>query len=674
MSLKGAVEEVIHGTQVRDPYRWLEDRNRAETKEWIRTQQDLCREYFDSCPGLSAIEQRVRDYLDVEVVDQPAQIGNRFFYRKRSIGQEQGAIYTRGISGGDERILVSPSPADRFMSVGIHRFAPNGSLVAYEVKHGGGDRKEIRFVDVSTGAVLPNRIPLGYARGLSFSQHGYFYCHENDSSADEHSIFYEPFDTAKEKTVVFRVPRSKASKLILSANQRWLGAILLHPEGSNVLTDFWVAPAMDRRPDWVQVFHSRPAPYSPLLCHDRILVLANTAAGNSRLIELSTQGEELGVFASECCASIQQITVMRDRIVVICQDHGITKLDALLLSGERTSPIDLPRGGTVQILPAYEQNAENFFYSFESFDIPPRIYQYHAQSNTSLLWYQRWPADRTRPSSVREATVPSKDGSRIPLTLVTSQGERTQNSPRPVVMTGYGGFGVTITPRFSVLAAILMEAGAVFALAHIRGGGEFGKAWHDGGCKRKRQTGFDDFIAAAEWMCGNGMTTPRQLGIFGGSHSGLLVGAALTQRPDLFGAVLCIAPLLDMVRYERFDQAAKWRMEYGAVGEPEDFQALLELSPYHRIVENADYPPTLFVTGDKDDRCNPAHTRKMAALLQERPAQTSPVIVDYCEERGHSPVLPLSLRIPALARRIAFFCRELHIAVPDGGFNEAPHS
>jgi prolyl oligopeptidase len=209
----------------------------------------------------------------------------------------------------------------------------------------------------------------------------------------------------------------------------------------------------------------------------------------------------------------------------------------------------------------------------------------------------------------------------------------------------------------------MMELGATLALPHIRGGGEFGTAWHDAGRARNRQTSIDDFISATEWLRSQDRTSAARLAIYGGSNSGLLVGAAMTQRPDLFRAVLCIAPLLDMVRYERFDQAAKWQSEYGSVENAEDFHALHAYSPYHHVQENVDYPATLFVCGDRDDRCNPAHVRKMAARLQEREGQSNPVLVDYSEERGHSPVLPLSVRVDALTRRLAFLCRELEMDV-----------
>jgi prolyl oligopeptidase len=444
----------------------------------------------------------------------------------------------------------------------------------------------------------------------------------------------------------------------------------LRPQGHDLVTDLWIRELHDKATDWVNLFQSRHAPYSPVFWRDRILVQVETRSGSSRLVELSQRGEELGVFVPEKEAPIQQIGLTRDRIFVAYLEHGATTIDAWTYSGQRADSVHLPQGGTVRLLPSPAQESDGLFYTFESFDVPPAIYQHHASTNTSVLWHQRGPTDRNRCSQAQEITVRSKDGEQIPLTLVSAERNDTRIGHRPVVMTSYGGFGAAITPQFSVLASILMEFGAVVALPHVRGGGEFGKGWHDAGRARNRQNSFDDFIAAAEWLSGQGTATERRLGVFGGSNSGLLVAAAMTQRPELFGAVLCIAPLLDMVRYESFDQAAKWRREYGTVEDEEDFKALYSYSPYHHVAEDVDYPSTLFVTGDGDDRCNPAHVRKMAARLQGRSAQNSPVIVDYSQKRGHSPVLPLSVRISALARRIEFLCRELRITIPEGGSDE----
>ncbi len=670
MPLTDPVEEIVHGATIRDPYRWLEDRNLPETEEWIRIEQRRCDRYFASCPDLAAAESRVREYLDVEVVDQPACFRDHYFYRRRSIAQEQGSICIREILSGEERILVDPSPEGRYTSAGIHRISADGALLAYEVKCGGEDRKEIRFVDASDGTLLPNSIPLGYGRGLAFSSNGYFYCQETDPRINEHRIHYQSFGSAGQGRDVFRVPLTRGSRLILTANAHWLGALWLHPEGPEVLRDFWIADLVDGTPDWIEVFRNKDAPYTPILCHDRILALAETESNTSQLVELSRSGEEIGVVVPAKETPIEQITVTQDRIFL--SYLGNTTIDAWLLSGQRTDSINLPKGGTVRILPAHTQDMDRFFYTFESLDAPPAIYLHHVPTNRSALWHQRGPSNRKMRSRVQETTIRSKDGAQIPLTLVSAERDEAPTATRPVIMTSYGGFGVAMTPQFSALAAIMLELGVTFALPHIRGGGEFGKAWHDRGRARKRQTSFDDFIAAAEWLCNQGITTPCRLAIFGGSNSGLLVATVMTQRPELFGAVLCIAPLLDMVRYESFDQAVKWRREYGTVEDPDDFHALHAYSPYHHVAEEVDYPATLFVTGDKDDRCNPAHVRKMAALLQGRSAQRAPVIVDYATERGHSPVLPLSDRISALARRIAFLCREIEISLAAGGPDEAP--
>jgi prolyl oligopeptidase len=470
---------------------------------------------------------------------------------------------------------------------------------------------------------------------------------------------------------MFRVPRTAGSRLVLTGNAHRLAAIWMRPQGEDMVASLAIA-GVEEAVRWKEVFRERPLPYGIILYRDRILAAIGTASRRSRVIELSTDGHELRTLIPENDEILQQLVIAQDRIFVnYLLESGATAMDVWLFTGEHIGSVSLPTGGTVHILPVYDENAASIFYTFESFDTPPTIYEYCVETDTYRMWHQRGTAYRTSSASVREVSIPSKDGTPVPVTLVSLARNDTA-TPRPVIMTGYGGFGVPTTPQFSVLVAIMMELGVVFAIPHIRGGGEGGKQWHDAGRARNRQFSFDDFIATAEWLCQQGLTTPDQIGIFGGSNSGLLVAAAMTQRPDLFGAVLCIAPLLDMVRYELFDHAVKWRREYGTVEDPEDFRALYAYSPYHNIAEDVNYPAILFVTGDKDDRCNPAHVRKMAARLQGRSAQQSPVIVDYSEERGHSPVLPLSVRVPALARRVAFLCRELHIPVSNGEFDETP--
>jgi prolyl oligopeptidase len=372
------------------------------------------------------------------------------------------------------------------------------------------------------------------------------------------------------------------------------------------------------------------------------------------------------VTVPEWDSPIQQVGVSGNKLYLRYLVERKNSIRCWTLDGAWNEEINLPAGGTIQILPSLAPCSSFLYYSHESFAEPPSIHECWSvppKENPPLSAKHGCPdAMRYR---VDEVWYASHDGTQIPMSLVMRQ-DVDPLGASPAILTSYGGFGVAMTPRYSVLVTILLSLGAVFAVPSIRGGSEFGKAWHTAAKGRSRPLAFSDFIAGAEWLAQHSSTSARPLGIFGGSNSGLLVAVAMIQRPDLFRAVLSIAPLLDMVRYETFDRAKRWRHEFGSVGDAGDFKALFDYSPYHNISDAVNYPASLFVTGDQDDRCNPAHVRKMVARLQSRPLQTEPVLVDYSAERGHSPVLPLTVRTEALAKRIAFFCEELGIPISLG--------
>jgi prolyl oligopeptidase len=674
MSLTGSplapVEEIIHGVLVRDPYRWLEDRSLPETEEWIREQQRRCDDYFAECEDLPAIRERVRAYLDVEITDQPSRVGSRYFYRRRNQGQEQASIYTRDPFTGRERLLVDVCSLGAFASVGVHRISENGALLAYELKRGGGDRKSIHIVEVETGRVLPDFIETGYARGFSFipDDSGFCYSHEGQAASGDHTIRLHRFGQLGSDQVLFRAANTRGSRLILTADHAHLGAIHTYQVDGAGVIDLWLAQRSEPR-NWQRVFANRKLPFNPILRQERIFALSYEQTSNGKLVELNHAGEELRVVIPEQDAKIRQLVITGDTIFVNYLNRTTPALQRWSLTGENLGTLDIPVDGTIQLLPLQSEAADSIFYTYESFSTPLTIFEHKIDIGKAGLWHHGTIHTTVPDCLLREATFPSTDGVSIPITIASCpQSSFAQRDP--IIMTSYGGFGVSMTPQFSVLVTIMVGLGVTFALPHIRGGGEFGKEWHDAARGRNRQVAFDDFIAGANWLIAERLTSPDQLAIFGGSNSGLLVGAAMTQRPDLFRAVLCIAPLLDMVRYEFFDKAIKWQEEFGTVDDPEDFAALYACSPYHRITDDVDYPSVLFVSGDEDDRCNPAHVRKMAARLQGRCAQHFAVIVDYSEKRGHSPVLPLSVRIEALARRIAFLCRELNLLVEFGERHE----
>jgi prolyl oligopeptidase len=538
MRLSGApsrlVDDVIHGVSVRDPYRWLEDRSLPATQEWIKRQQKRCEMYFANCDDLELIREQVRAYLEVEDVDQPIRIDNQYFYRRRGRGLERASIYTRDASTGNERNLVDPSAFGSFASVGIYRISDDCKLLAYGIRHGGEDRQTIRFLDIDTGDMLPDRIEAGYARGLAFAPDncGIYYCHETDAAAQEHRILFHRFHEAVADQVIFRVTRSCEGRLVLTADGIHLGAFWTHRVNTDLMADFSIA-RLDSSPGWKRVFANRRMPCMPLLKFGRILTLNFDGAPHGEVIELTVSGCKIRTIVPEQKVMIRQLVVINDRLFAQHLENGKPSIRYWSLSGDAEGGIDLPADGTVQMLSAECNTESSIFYTYESFDQPLTTFEYRPATHTSQLWTQRTLPEARVHCDVRRVSFPSKDGTQIPMTLASRQ-ESSRAKEATVIMTGYGGFGIAVTPQFSVLVAIIMQLGAVFALPHIRGGGEFGISWHDAGRAQHRQNSFDDFIAAAEWLCSAGMSTPKRLAIFGGSNSGLLVGAAMTQASGTF--------------------------------------------------------------------------------------------------------------------------------------------
>lgn len=668
-----SVTDTLHGVQVHDPFRWLENRSSPETSQWIDMQHVRSDSYFAASDNFNALRSRVGGLLNVETIDQPAEVVGFYFYRRRNPSQEQGCIYVREKVAGRERLLIDPSCEGTFTSVGIHRISDDASLLAYDVKKGGEDKKAIRIFDVRHGRTMPHGIESGYARGFVFASanEGFYYCQECSSGIGNHLIQFHSFVASPHDRTVFSRPRSRVSRLILIGDASHLGAIWIHEFNMRPVCDFFIAPH-DRIDDWRPVFVNRMLPCGPMIYKGRIFVLSYEGVSNGKIIEMTLDGQETQTVVPEGDGLPRQILIVGGRLFVNYLLKGQLYIRSWTLDGNDVGGIDAPIEGTIHLLPQLCSSGRSLFYSYESFAQPPLIYEYPTEIEKSSAFIGSSRSLKTLRYEVRELSFKGLDGMEIPITLVARNGT-ARSRPQPVIMTSYGGFGVPMTPQYSVLVTIMSELGAVLALPHIRGGGEFGKTWHDAGRARNRQTAIDDFIASAAWLCSEGVTIPSKLAIFGGSNSGLLVGAAMTQRPDLFRAVLCIAPLLDMVRYERFDQAIRWQTEYGNPECAEDFHALLAYSPYHHVRKNVNYPATLFIAGDRDDRCNPAHVRKMAARLQERVAQRNPILVDYSEQRGHSPALPLSVRITALTRRVAFLCHQLGVTVPSEESHESSH-
>ena len=664
------VTEILHGVKITDPYRWLEEQESPRTRDWISAQTRYARAYLDSIPRRESIRQRIRELLDVETCDCLQKVGDRYFFRKRLPGQEQPSIYMReGIDGLDQ-ILVDPSSRGTGPHTAVKplRISPDGRLLLYEVKHGGERTGIFELLDIEKHEILPDVLPRGYLRGFAFAtdSSAFYYVHEvaSTQTSMRRAVYKHRLGTAfAEDKEIFFAGQGEDLRLNIVPGKRGLGFLVIR-FGESIRSDFFLwkfgnahePEAIIRDADYL---------FGPILLNDgRIFAITDRDAPNLKIVEVRRHSDSEAEFVDVVPNSDSRIQnwVVNDREILVSYfRHFETLIEVFNLSGTRIGNVPAEKRDTVRLVGSSEDGLDIFF-ERESFAKPVETCICQSDDLAVTIWTTRnVPFDSAGVSIVR-VSFSARDGTEIPMFLV-GRADIPVGRPHPTIMTSYGGFGVPMTPQFSVFVAYLVERGCLFALPNIRGGSEFGAAWHDAAKRRNRQVAFDDFIAAAEWLIESRQTEPGKLAIFGGSNSGLLVGAAMTQRPDLFRAVVCLVPMLDMLRYHLFDNAHLWKDEFGIADDPEDFRALLSYSPYHNVRNGAAYPATMMVSGDADQNCNPGHARKMIARLQAANLSEHPILLDYSHYRGHSPVLPLSQRIEALTDRMAFLCDQLELPV-----------
>lgn len=663
------VTEILHNIPVTDPYRWLEDGNSPRTRQWIEQQIRYARSYLDSLPGRESIRARIREFLAVETCDSLQRTGSRYFFRKRRPDEEQPCIYMREGAEGEDQLLIDPAElgTGKYTSVKLLRASPGGKLLLYEIKEGGERTGRFALFDVAAHKTLPEILPRGYLRGLVFAPDGksFYYVHEPLNAdrpfyrAAYQHVLGTMFSDDRETFIAGDDPRLR---LGLLGDETRIGFLVCR-FAEKTRTDFHVGTFEACRKA-EPIVTDADYTFGPLLIAGRIFAITGRDAPNLRIVKLRPRGNEEPLWVEvirERDARIHQWVVAGERIFVSYIRGTAFDISVFDFAGHEVGKMPVRSGETIRFAGVSSKNDE-IFLEAESFTEPASIFRHSTITGQRALWARKNIRLDSAGWECTEVSYPSRDGTRIPMFLVGRSDVLARGSG-PAIMTSYGGYGVSMTPQFSVFVAFLVERGCLFALPNIRGGSEFGAAWHEAAKRRNRQTAYDDFLSAAEWLVETGRTTPERLAIFGGSNSGLLVGAAMTQRPELFRAVVCMVPMLDMLRYHLFDNAQVWREEFGTAGDPEDFAVLSTYSPYHRIEDGTTYPATLIVSGDADGNCNPLHARKMTARLQAANASGRPILLDYSPFRGHSPVLPLSERVAALTDRMAFLCEQLELPV-----------
>ena len=654
------VAETIHGVDVRDPYRWLEDGGDPAVREWVAAQNAFTRSVLDALPGRRAVAERIRQALDVGVLGAAVPRGRHRFLTRRDAGMDQ-TVLTVSEAGAPARVLVDPAPLSEDGTTALDWWvpSPDGELVCVGVSDAGSEDSVLRLVRTATGEWLEDRITRCRWSAVAFEPGcgAILYTRQPEpgtvppgEEVHHRHLWRHVLGTGPERDVrVFGEGRDKLdvpSQVSISEDGRW--TVVTVSQGWDRTSVF----LRDRDGEFAPVFEGRDEKLYAWFSRDRLLAITDLGAPRFRLVEIDPchpEPERWVDVVPESEHVLVDAAAGADRLVVHHLVDACSRVSLHRPDGAFERSLDLPPLSTVTGLGAHPSSPD-IFVTVETFTRPAAITRVGGGELERVAPPPGFDPDR---HPVRQVWYTSADGTRVPMFLVGRS-----DGAGPTVLTGYGGFTVSRTPLWTPAAVPFLEAGGLLALACLRGGGEFGEPWHRAGMLGRKQNVFDDFVAAAEWLIAAGLTAPDRLGIVGGSNGGLLVGAAMTQRPELFRAVVCRVPLLDMVRYERFKVAELWTAEYGSAADPEQFGWLHGYSPYHRVRDGVRYPDTLLTAGEEDARVDPMHARKMAARLQA--ADPSALVLLRVEPRaGHGQGKPVTKVVPEEADVWAFLLHAL---------------
>jgi prolyl oligopeptidase len=668
------VVDIYHGQPVPDPYRWLEDLDSERTRAWIEAQNQLTFDYLQRIPARQRLLERLTQLWNYEKYSQPFKEGGRYFYFKNDGLQNQSVLYTQESLEAEARVLLDPNTLSEDGTVALSGIAisRDGRYLAYGLSRSGSDWQEWKVRDIETGEDLPDHLRWIKFSGASWTPdgQGFFYSRydepppgrEYESANYFQKLYYHRLGTPQsEDLLVYHRPDQKEWGFAGGVTEDGNYLIISVWRGTDPKNLLFYKDLRDPNSPVVELIREFEAEYS-FVGNDgsRFWLLTDLDAPRRRLvaIDLDNPGQVQEVIP-EAEETLQGVSLINNQFVAFYLKDAHTQIKTFALDGTYLGAIPLPGLGSASGFGGKRYDTETF-YTFTSFTTPPTIYRYDFTTGRSTLFRQPQVDFDPQAYEVQQVFYPSKDGTRIPMFLVHRRG-LARTGDHPTLLYGYGGFGISLTPSFSVGLVAWLEMGGVYAQPNLRGGGEYGEAWHQAGTKLNKQKVFDDFIAAAEWLVANGYTNPSKLAISGGSNGGLLVGACLTQRPDLFAAALPAVGVFDMLRFHKFTIGWAWISEYGSPEDPEEFKALYAYSPLHNLKPGTAYPATLITTADHDDRVVPAHSFKFAAALQAAQGGSQPILIRIDTKAGHGAGKPTTKLIEETADRWAFLVEVLGI-------------
>jgi prolyl oligopeptidase len=701
------VVDTLHGVEVRDPYRWLEDISRPEVKAWADAQNAYTRPILDGVAGRSALVSRFEEMFYLDSVSPPYHRGDTWFWSRRFKDREKSVVYARTGEKGEEKILLDPNGWSTDGSVSLKGWYPSndGRFVAYKVSENNADEATLKVRDVATGEDLPDVIDGAKYAGLAWvpeekGKRGFYYVYlppvggeiTVDNRPGYAHVKWHELGTDPEKDPEVFPNTGSAQTFIdidVSKDGRWLFLTVQH--GWNQ-TDVWFrdlkkgvkvdttpAPAdldVRARVAW----HAERRGFTALVTgvdaltyatawKDRFYVLTNEGAPRYRAFSVDPKRparKDWREIIPEGEGTIESMQLAGGHLLVTRLVNAANRLELYRLDGKKVRDLPLPGLGSITATVG-EPDDDTAYFTFTSFTTPPETYKTSISKPETEVWFKvEVPVDTSR-FEVEQVFYPSKDGTKVSMFIVHRKGI-ARDGTHPTLLYGYGGFNQNMTPTFASSVAVWLELGGVYAMPNLRGGGEYGEDWHRAGMLDKKQNVFDDFIAAAEYLISEGWTSRERLAIRGGSNGGLLVGAAMTQRPELFRAVICAVPLLDMVRYHLFGSGRTWIPEYGSSEDPKIFPAILAYSPYHRVVPGTRYPALLMLGADSDDRVDPMHARKFVAAVQhaiEGVEGSRRAMFRLEKNAGHGGGDLVKQSVQTFADQFAFLASELGITIDE---------
>ncbi len=679
------VEDTVQGHKIVDRYRYLENPNNPDTRLYVEQELSYTRAILDPLPGRDKINARLSQLLEIGTVGAPQMGGKYYFHTRREGNQNQPILYMReGLNGGlndelneKDRVLVDVNKMSSDGTVALDWWfaAEDGKYVAYGTSASGSEESTLHIVESATGKVLPDTIDRTRFASVAWMKDSsafYYTRHPKKGEVPEGEevyhvkVYYHQIgaDPAKDPLIFGegRNPQDIPS-VTLSEDDRWL---LIDVGEGWTKTELYLQDLQSKNPP-LEITTGKDFLYAADFFEGKLYITTNEDAPHYRVFvadAANPKRDRWKELIPQSDAVLRNASVTGGKLLAQYEHNATSELKLFSLDGKKIADIPLPAIGDV-FSASGRHNRNEIFFGFQSFTVPPSIYRVDLTDVKSALW-AKVDAPSVDPSAydVQQVWYSSKDGTKVPMFVVSKKGIE-KNGRNPTLLTGYGGFNISLTPTFNRGMYLWMEHGGIYAVANLRGGSEFGEDWHRAGMLDKKQNVFDDFIAAGEYLIARKYTDRDHLAIFGGSNGGLLMGAMITQRPDLFRAVVCAVPLLDMLRYQNFQIAKLWIPEYGSAEDARQFDWLYAYSPYHHVKSGEEYPAILFMTGDTDTRVDPMHAKKMAALMQAEAkngaSKERPILLRIETKAGHGQGKPVTKQIEESTDMYSFLFWQLGV-------------